>query len=72
MQSVHAARVPVISVDGKPLSPTKPKKARAMLEGGVAKKIFIDGHFALQMLREVGSVIPHARESSSTTVSAIS
>lgn len=48
-------RVPVVSVNGKPLMPTTPKKARLMMKDGVAKpqrnKL---GLFYIQMTRPVG------------------
>lgn len=48
-------RVPVVSKDGKPLMPTKPAKARKMIEGGVAKKRWSKtGVFYIQMLIPVG------------------
>ncbi|MEW6459417.1 MAG: RRXRR domain-containing protein [Bacillota bacterium] len=49
-------RVPVVSVDGKPLMPTTPKKARLFLRNGIAKprrnKL---GLFYVQMPRPVGA-----------------
>jgi len=48
-------RVPVVSEDGKPLMPTKPAKARKMIEGGVARKCWSKtGVFYIQMLIPVG------------------
>lgn len=49
-------RVPVVSVDGKPLMPTTPRKARLLISDGLAKprrnKL---GLFYVQMLRPVGT-----------------
>ena len=51
-------RVPVVSKDGKPLMPTKPAKARKMIEGGVAKKCWSKmGVFYIQMLIPVGEEV---------------
>jgi len=51
-------RVPVVSKDGKPLMPTKPAKARKMIEGGVAKKCWSKtGVFYIQMLIYVGEEV---------------
>ena len=51
-------RVPVISKDGKPLMPTKPAKARKMIEGGVAKKCWSKtGVFYIQILIPVGEQV---------------
>jgi len=51
-------RVPVVSKDGKPLMPTKPAKARKMIEGGVAKKCWSKtGVFYIQMLIPVGKQV---------------
>ena len=51
-------RVPVVSKDGKPLMPTKPAKARKLLEGGVAKKCWSKtGVFYIQMLIPVGEEV---------------
>jgi len=51
-------RVPVVSKDGKPLMPTKPAKARKMIEGGVAKKCWSKtGVFYIQMLIPVGEQV---------------
>ena len=51
-------RVPVVSKDGKPLMPTKPAKARKMIEGGVAKKRWSKtGVFYIQMLIPVGEEV---------------
>jgi len=51
-------RVPVVSVEGKPLMPCKPSKARKLLRGkqtiGKRNKI---GIFYLQMLRSVGDKV---------------
>jgi hypothetical protein len=49
-------RVPVVSVDGEPLMPTTPKKARLLVRDGLARprrnKL---GLFYIQMLRPVGT-----------------
>ncbi|MDI6710481.1 MAG: RRXRR domain-containing protein [Bacillota bacterium] len=49
-------RVPVVNVDGKPLMPTTPRKARLLIKDGLAKprrnKL---GLFYVQMLRPVGT-----------------
>ena len=51
-------RIPVVSKDGKPLMPTKPAKARKMIEGGVAKKCWSKtGTFYIQMLIPVGEKV---------------
>lgn len=51
-------RVPVVSKDGKPLMPTKPAKARKMIEGGVAKKCWSKtGVFYITMLISVGEEV---------------
>ncbi|MDA8336073.1 MAG: RRXRR domain-containing protein [Peptococcaceae bacterium] len=51
-------RVPVVSVDGKPLMPTTPANARKMLRDGVARprrnKL---GLFYIQMTRPVGTAV---------------
>lgn len=48
-------RVPVVSKDGKPLMPTKPARARKMIEDGVAEKKWSDaGEFYIKMKIEVG------------------
>jgi len=48
-------RVPVVSMEGKPLMPTKPAKARKMIRDGVAVGRFNKlGMFYVQMLIPVG------------------
>ena len=42
-------RVPVISSDGLPLIPCRPKRARVLLEQGKATKAWIKGNFAIRM-----------------------
>jgi len=51
-------RVPVVSVDGKPLMPTTPAKARKLLRGkqAIGKRNKL-GIFYLQMLRPVGDKV---------------
>jgi hypothetical protein len=51
-------RVPVVSKDGKPLMPTKPAKARKMIESGIAKKCWSKtGVFYIKMLISVGEKV---------------
>lgn len=53
----------VLAIDGKPLTPTTPAKARKLLEGGVAKKVWSKfGAFGIQMLVET------RRETPQTTI----
>lgn len=53
-------RVPVVSVDGKPLSPTTPSKARKLIKGKAAKPMRDKlGNFYIQMLIPTGTNIPH-------------
>lgn len=48
-------RVPVVNVDGKPLMPTTPAKARKMMRDGIAAGRFNKlGIFYVQMLIPVG------------------
>jgi len=55
LRKEHEYRVPVVSVDGKPLMPTTPARARKMIEGGVAVGKWSKlGIFYIQMLRPVG------------------
>ena len=55
--SVHS--VYVLDKDGKPLTPTTPVKARKLLKGGQAKKVWSKFNtFGIQMLVEVGNVTP--------------
>ena len=42
-------RVPVISADGQPLMPCRPKRARVLLRDGRAEKTWINGNFAIRM-----------------------
>ena len=42
-------RVPVISSDGQPLIPCRPKRARVLLRYGRAEKTWINGNFAIRM-----------------------
>ena len=41
--------VPVLDTEGKPLVPTRPSRARRWLETGKAKKVWVQGHFAVQL-----------------------
>ena len=51
--------VPVLDVDGKPLAPTRPSRARQWIETGKARKIWIKGHFAVQLTGPAsGDVVP--------------
>ena len=48
-------KVPVVGIDGKPLMPTTPQRARKLLKDGVAEKRWNKlGQFYIQMLRRVG------------------
>ena len=42
-------RVPVISDDGHPLIPCRPKRARVLLRDGRAEKTWVNGNFAIRM-----------------------
>ena len=42
-------RVPVISSDGQPLIPCRPKRARVLLRDGRAEKTWVNGNFAIRM-----------------------
>lgn len=56
---LSAHSVFVIGVDEKPLTPTKPARARKLLEGGVAKKVWSKfGTFGIQMLVETRKETP--------------
>lgn len=49
----------VLAIDGKPLTPTTPAKARKLLKAGVAKKMWSKfGTFGIQMLVETRREIP--------------
>ena len=50
MQPENQPRVPVISSDGFPLIPCRPKRARTLLEQGKAIKIWVKGNFAIRMI----------------------
>jgi len=55
--SVHS--VFVLGLNGKPLTPTTPAKARKLLKGGMAKKCWSKfGTFGIQMLVSTGTEIP--------------
>ena len=49
MQPENQPRVPVISSDGFPLIPCRPKRARILLEQGKAIKTWVKGNFAIRM-----------------------
>ena len=49
MQPEDQPRVPVISSDGQPLMPCRPKRARVLLRDGRAEKTWINGNFAIRM-----------------------
>jgi RRXRR protein len=53
-------RIPVVSFESKPLSPTTPKRARKLLKDNIAlpKKDKL-GNFYLQMVKPTGAIIPH-------------
>ena len=50
MQPESQPRVPVISADGLPLIPCRPKRARVLLRDGRARKTWVNGNFAIRML----------------------
>lgn len=53
-------RVPVVSKEGKPLSPTTPARARKLIKCGVAKpKRDKLGNFYIQLTEPTGEEIPH-------------
>lgn len=54
-------RVPVFSVDGKPLSPTDPRQARLMVKRGAAIGKHVGGVYQLHMTRVVGNQVPTPR-----------
>ena len=49
MQPEDQPRVPVISADGHPLIPCRPKRARVLLGDGRATKTWTNGNFAIRM-----------------------
>ena len=49
MQPEEQPRVPVISADGHPLIPCRPKRARVLLEQGKAVRAWVKGNFAIRM-----------------------
>ena len=49
MQAESQPRVPVISADGLPLIPCRPKRARVLLRDGRATKSWLNGNFAIRM-----------------------
>ena len=56
---MSAHSVYVLSVESKPLTPTTPAKARKLLKGGVAKKIWSKFNtFGIQMLEETRTETP--------------
>ncbi len=53
-----ALRIPVVGVNGKPLMPTTPQRARKLIKDGLAEKHWNKlGQFYIQMLRQVGTEI---------------
>lgn len=51
--------VPVLDQDGKPLAPTRPSRARRWMETGKARKVWMKGHFAVQLTGPAcGDVVP--------------
>jgi len=53
-------KIPVVSKQGKPLSPTTPAKARTLIKGGVAiPKRDKLGNFYIQLTKPTGEEIPH-------------
>ena len=60
MQPENQPRVPVISTEGLPLIPCRPKRARVLLRDGRATKTWINGNFAIQMTdrTRAESVVP--------------
>ena len=58
--STNQHSVFVLAIDGKPLTPCKPSKARKLLKGGVAKKVWSKfGIFGIQMLVETRRETPN-------------
>ena len=49
MQPEDQPRVPVISADGHPLIPCRPKRARVLLRDGRAEKTWVNGNFGIRM-----------------------
>jgi hypothetical protein len=39
----------VLSVEGKPLTPTTPARARKLLRGGVARRVWSNSTFGVQL-----------------------
>ena len=51
--------VPVLDPDRRPLAPTRPSRARRWIEEGKARKVWLKGHFAVQLLKPAsGDVVP--------------
>lgn len=51
--------VPVLDPDGRPLTPTRPSRARRWIEEGKARKVWLKGCFAVQLTRPAsGDVVP--------------
>ena len=53
-------RVPVISSDGYPLIPCRPRRARTLLRDGKATRVWVRGNFAIRMTGRdrAGSTVP--------------
>ena len=56
--------VPVLDPDGKPVSPTRPSRARRWLESGKAVREWKHGHFAVRLLNPV----PEQRDAQDITL----
>jgi len=57
--SMSSNRIFVLGLNGKPLTPCKPQKARKLLEGGVAQPIWNKfGQFGIQMLVQTRKEVP--------------
>ena len=58
-KQTNESRVPVFSIDGKPLSPTTPARARKLVNNQQARPGRHDGRYCLHMTVAVGEVVPH-------------
>ena len=54
----NQATVPVLDSDGEPLAPTRPSRARRWLETGKARKAWLSGHFAVQLIELANNNTP--------------